>query len=123
MLKKDIFQLEVCDASIIGFKLRKVVGATYPGLAIDPNMKQPIVGLLAKNLTKKMVKKLDAFEGENYGRVPVEVKVKNDPNPQSAQVYLPNYSVILYGRWEFGHWCTHHMSKFLASLHDNCQIE
>ena len=122
MLKEDIFQLEVCDASIIGFKLHKVVGATYPGLAIDPNTKQPIPGLLAKNLTKKMVKKLDEFEGQNYGRAPVEVKVRNDPNPRSAEVYLPKYPVSLYGKWEFEHWYTHHLSKFLASLRDNCQI-
>ena len=122
MLQEEISQLEVCEALIIGFRLRKVVGATYPALAIDPDAKQPIAGLLAKNLTKTMIKKLDVFEGQNYERALVDVSVRNDPKVRKAETYLPKNLINLYGKWNFEYWREHHMLKFIKSLHDNCQI-
>ena len=107
---------------MFGFKICKVVGATYPALAIDPDAKHPITGLLAKNLTKTMVDKLDLFEGQNYGRAPIKVTVINDSKVQRAQAYLPKTLMNLYGEWNFEYWYENHMSDFITSLQDNCQI-
>jgi len=92
-------------------------------LAFDLDAKQPIAGLLAKNLTKTMVKKLDVFEGQNYERVPVKVKVINDTQAQRAEAYLPKTMTNLYGEWNFEYWYKHHMSEFITSLQNNCQIK
>jgi gamma-glutamylcyclotransferase (GGCT)/AIG2-like uncharacterized protein YtfP len=122
VLQEDTLRIEFCEASIVGCRLHKVIGATYPALVFDPDATQPIAGLLAKNLTKTMVEKLDVFEGQNYGRAPVEVTIKNHPNAQRAEAYLPKNLTNLYGKWVFEDWRKNHISKFIASLSDNCQI-
>ena len=123
VLQEEASCLDLCEAFVIGFKLRKVFGATYPALAIDPDAKQAIVGLLANNLTKTMVKKIDVFEGQNYGRHPVTVTSNNGSATETAEVYLPKNFAKLYGKWDFDHWRKNDMSKFLASLQDKCQIK
>ena len=70
-----------------------------------------------------MVKKLDVFEGQNYERAPVKVKVINDTQAQRAEAYLPKTMTNLYGEWNFEYWYKHHMSEFLMSLQKNCQIK
>ena len=122
VLQEEASCLDLCEAFVIGFKLRKVFGATYPALAIDPDAKQAIVGLLANNLTKTMVKKIDVFEGQNYGRNPVTVTSNNGPVTGTAEAYLPKNLTNLYGKWNFEYWRRHQMSDFLASLQDNGQI-
>ena len=123
MLQQDASRLELCEAFVIGYKLRKVTGATYPALAIDPNEQQPVAGLLAKNLTKMMVKKIDIFEGQSYGRTPVTISFTNSLTAGKAEAYLPKNLTNLYGKWNFEYWHKHHMTKFLASLHDSSQIK
>ena len=122
MLQEDASRLEVCEAFVIGFRLRKVIGASYPALAIDPNEEQPVAGLLAKNPTKTMVKKIDVFEGQSYERNHVTVTFNSNPSTGKAEAYLPKNLTNLYGKWNFEYWRRHHMSEFLTSLHDNGQI-
>ena len=55
--------------------MRNIGGKTYPALAIDPNANQAIA---------RALKKINVFEGPNYGETPVEVEVTNNPNPRSA---------------------------------------
>ncbi len=64
---------EAQEAVLCGYRRYLVVGAEYPGIRPSSDEKSEVSGLLLVGLMSHEVSIFDAFEGEAYQKLPVEV--------------------------------------------------
>ncbi len=77
------------ESTIVGYERRGVVGEHYPALvAANPKaIHDEVRGRLYLNVSAKDLEALDRFEGEQYQRLTLPVKVANG-DKLNAEVYL-----------------------------------
>ena len=87
-------------------------GRTYPALVAVPDGAAP--GTLLTGLSPADLAVLDAFEGPEYARRPVEVIVNG--GPRAADVYWPATGIAADApRWRLAEWVSRHKAAFLAA--------
>jgi gamma-glutamylcyclotransferase (GGCT)/AIG2-like uncharacterized protein YtfP len=87
-------------------------GRTYPALIEAPGGAAP--GTLLTGLTADDLAVLDAFEGPEYARRPVEIIVSG--TPRTADVYWPAIEIVATAPpWHLGAWTSRHKAAFLAA--------
>jgi gamma-glutamylcyclotransferase (GGCT)/AIG2-like uncharacterized protein YtfP len=101
----------MAPASAPGFAVVYYPGRVYPALV--PRQGSDAMGALLTGLSAMDLQLLDAFEGDEYRREPIQVQVGNDRIEATA--YLP---VIDVGSdaltWTLKHWQEAHKADVLA---------
>ncbi len=64
---------EAQEAVLGGYRRYLVIDEVYPGIRPSSNEKSEISGLLLVGLTSHEMSILDAYEGDDYKKMPVEV--------------------------------------------------
>lgn len=75
-------QLDVKPAFLLGYQRRRIKNADYPGLipSSSPDTStSSVLGTVVSNLTRADVFHLDRFEGSEYVKKPVKVRILNEP--------------------------------------------
>ncbi|NCA70865.1 MAG: gamma-glutamylcyclotransferase [Sphingobacteriia bacterium] len=88
-------------ATLLGYSRHAVRDQDYPG--IKPVAGARVQGVLYRNLDTLALRRLDAFEGEQYQRATIEV-ILPDGHRVSADTYVikPEHaSILLPGEWDF----------------------
>lgn len=88
-------------ATLVGFSRHAVRDADYPG--IRPAAGARVEGVLYRDLDTPALRRLDAFEGEQYQRETVEV-ILPDGHRLSADTYVikpEHLSILLPEDWDF----------------------
>ena len=102
------------EAELVGFRRLAVAGAGYPGLL---EAEQHVVrGVVYRDLATEDIARLDRFEGEEYRRIKVTVRLA-DGSELTCQTYLfrPEYRHRLSDReWSFEDFVSHGLAAFLA---------
>lgn len=87
------------DATLPGYRAAVLRGLAYPGLVVDPA--SHALGSLV-TVDRAGLRTLDAFEGAEYTRTDVVVRLA-DGSEAAAQTYLltgPSRSRVLPGTWD-----------------------
>ena len=96
-------------ATLADYCRHRVKGAPYPG--IIPEKGQSVRGIYATGLTDEHMQRLDRFEGSEYDRVTVKVKLIGEGNEadgveKETSVYVFNQpDDVERGEWDFEHFC------------------
>ena len=93
------------DCQVVFFPCR-----TYPALRQSPGASAP--GTLIEGLSDVDLLALDAFEGDEYRRGKIEVRVGGAA--ESAAVYWPAVAIEAGLEWRFEDWLARHKPAFLA---------
>lgn len=72
------------DATLDGFRRLTVIGDTYPALVAEPQAS--VGGVLYADVSADDVERLDAFEGSDYERIEVSVRLA-DGSSRCAHAY------------------------------------
>ncbi|RJE25179.1 AIG2-like family, partial [Aspergillus sclerotialis] len=77
-------ELDVKPALLHGYERRRVKEADYPGIIPSPSSSNSsntssVLGTLVSNLTSSDIVHLDRFEGPEYLKKPVKVRVLREP--------------------------------------------
>jgi gamma-glutamylcyclotransferase (GGCT)/AIG2-like uncharacterized protein YtfP len=105
----DMASLKAAQAD--GFVAITYPGRPYPALAPSPGASAP--GKLITGLSEKDWALLDAFEGEEYCRASMEIRVGN--LPQLTQAYFPTIVIPAQGAiWRLEDWTGLHKPRVLA---------
>lgn len=102
-------------ATLAGHRRHPVIGQHYPGMVPAPGA--AVAGVLYLDLPDAAWPRLDAFEGEEYDRVPVRVALA-DGSTLAAWTYLfkPRHASRLgAGEWDFEHFLRHGKARFEAA--------
>lgn len=102
-------------ATLHGHRRHPVLGQHYPGMV--PAADAAVTGVLYLDLPPVVWPRLDAFEGEEYARVPLAVSLA-DGRTVEAWTYLfkPRYGNRLGGGdWDFEHFLRHGKTAFEAA--------
>jgi gamma-glutamylcyclotransferase (GGCT)/AIG2-like uncharacterized protein YtfP len=100
-------------ARLSGFRRLRVEGASYPMLVADP---QGVVeGRLWRGATAADLRRLDAYEGEGYERVPIEVETASGERLR-AEVYLARPGRLRPSGepWDLASWQARFKRHYLA---------
>ena len=96
-------------ALLHGYSRRRVRNADYPGILPTPT--SSVFGTLVTGLTRANMAKLDYFEGDQYERRKVKVKVldqvgdvKGEGNVEGEEVEAEVYVFLEVGELEEGEW-------------------
>ena len=73
---REAASLQAMPAWLAGHARHPVVGQDYPGLIVQPDA-APVQGVLYPELAPAEFERLDAFEGEEYERLRVEVALQD----------------------------------------------
>jgi gamma-glutamylcyclotransferase (GGCT)/AIG2-like uncharacterized protein YtfP len=103
-------------ASLKAAQANGFVAITYPGRpypALVPSSGATTLGKLITGLSAEDWALLDAFEGEEYCRASIEIRVGN--LPQLAHAYLPAIAISAQGTtWRLEDWTSLHKPRVLA---------
>lgn len=106
--------LETSAAWMKDHRLYRVHGRSYPMICAAPG--GCVEGLLLAGLTAKQLHLLDAFEGEEYRRLPARVLSSGGVEIQ-AQVYRPRTGVRRDRRiWRYDQWSPRERRAMLARV-------
>ncbi len=97
-------QLNLFDGYLIGYKLFRVKNTNYPLILRDKSSSNKINGLVAMGLDKRVLRKLDMFEGKNYSRAEVSVFCKNDNKEIMSEIYVPKKTLQYTEEWTYENW-------------------
>lgn len=108
-------KLTIEPALLEGYCRRCVKGADYPGITADSN--HSVRGTYVTGLTAGDVQRLDLFEGHEYRKNKVKVKVLNDKDEtvreEQAITYLYTDIRWLHDQgWDFEHFKKEKMSAW-----------
>jgi gamma-glutamylcyclotransferase (GGCT)/AIG2-like uncharacterized protein YtfP len=74
-------------ATLVGFERRALRGRTYPGLVEAPDGSTE--GILYVDVSETALRRLDAFEGDEYERATVTVQTHGGPRTATTYVLAP----------------------------------
>ncbi len=104
-------------AQLRGYRIAKVTGGQFPGIAKSGNPSETVGGQLMEGFTKAAMERLDSYEDAFYDRVELEVALVSDDSDEravSAWAYVIPESlasaVLSPDRWDF--------EEFMASDYD-----
>ena len=97
-------QLNLFDGYLIGYKLFRVKNTNYPLILRDKSSSNKINGLVAMGLDKRVLRKLDMFEGKNYTRAEVSVFCNTDNKEIMAEIYVPKKTLQYTEEWTYENW-------------------
>lgn len=98
--------LALQPATAPGWRAQPLASAPYPVLVADPEHQAP--GVLAANVPAPVAARLDAYEGAEYCRHAIEVRLP-DGASRTAQVYVPRTARAPDpGAWDFAAWAEAH---------------
>ena len=109
-------QLNLVDAYLIGYKLYRVKNTNYPLIVREKSSSNKINGLVATGLDKRVIRKLDMFEGKNYSRSEVSVFRNTDNEEIMAEIYMPKKTLQYSEEWTYENWHKYQRQFF---LHDD----
>lgn len=92
-------------ATLQGFRRQRVRGASYPSLQRCDG--HAVAGILYLDVAPADLAALDAFEGEDYRRIPVQVALQVSPGSASARIAeleADTYLFIADAKVEPGDW-------------------
>ena len=96
---------ERLPATLQGFRRQRVRGETYPSLQRCEG--QAVAGVLYLDVAEADLAALDAFEGDDYRRIPVQVAVRSsgpaDPRP-TRMLAADTYLFVADAKVEPGDW-------------------
>ncbi len=98
-------KMNLIDGYLKGYKLFKVKNANYPLILRDLSSKSRINGLIAMDLDKQIIRKLDIFEGENYSRTKASAFRACDNIEINLEIYMPKKCLQFTEEWIFEDWC------------------
>lgn len=101
-------------AELHGYRMRRVIGTEYPGIVAAHG--ESVTGVLYDAVDEQSLRVLDAFEGEEYERMTVMVKLGSGEERQ-AFVYCicPQFrSHLSHETWEFERFMQTELQAFLA---------
>lgn len=118
VLQRDTGADDVLEAAeLANYGVYQVVGASYPQLVAEQGALA--VGACWYGLTADDFSILDRFEGANYHRVPVNVRVRgrNLTTDQmiAAQMYHCDIGLPIGDIWSFEAWCKTGLASFLSN--------
>lgn len=104
--------LKGATAVLDGYARHPVLGEDYPGMVPDPA--QSVSGILYRGLPHTALDRLDRFEGTEYIRCRVTVRVTSGLRiPAWAYVFRPELrSALAPGNWDYETFMTHHQARF-----------
>lgn len=94
-------ELAAEPATLAGYRRHPVRDEAYPGMRPTPG--HAVAGVLYRDAPPAAIERLDAFEGPQYERVTVGVRLA-DGNAIEADTYVfrPEYAgLLLPGDWDF----------------------
>lgn len=106
-------QFEFSKAHLTGYFRSRIHSEEYP--AITPREGADVPGIVYFNVNAQALSRLDAFEGEMYSRITVEVSPAKGAAYQ-AMVYVlkPEYKHILTGEaWSYDEFLSQGKEKFI----------
>ncbi|KAI8142056.1 Butirosin biosynthesis, BtrG-like protein [Fennellomyces sp. T-0311] len=80
--------LRLRPAILKGHRRHALKNLDYPGVVYTGREEDQVVGVLCEGLYSQDVKRLDAFEGDEYKRCSVEVTPTDGQTPVNCQVYI-----------------------------------
>ncbi|NMF90823.1 gamma-glutamylcyclotransferase family protein [Aromatoleum petrolei] len=110
-------------ASLDGYRRQPVRGQAYPGMV--PATEACVPGVLYLDLPASAWLRLDRFEGEEYERRQVVVRLQ-DGRTETAWTYVfrPGYAARLVdGEWEFERFLRTGKARFTAQYVDSDALE
>ena len=106
--------LTIHPATLEGWRRAIVRGRHYP--IVIPASGQSVEGLLADNMDSAGARRLDRFEGPEYRRVALDVRVQSGA-VRSAWIYVAiDPGVAAAGDWDLEDWRRRHRAAFLRWL-------
>lgn len=106
-------------AVLHGYCRHKVKGADYPAIVAEEN--QTVRGVFVTGLTEANMEKLDIFEGDEYDRKYVKVKlleknggkeVEGEEKEVAAYVFI-NPEAVEKGEWDYEHFRDEKMAHWI----------
>lgn len=113
--KKLIFS----EATLKGYGRYRLRGRVYPGIIKSAH--GSVRGLIWHGVDRRSLELLDAFEAEEYRRIPVTVR-GNDGKRYSAYTYVirPRYAKLLTREdWDLEEFRKIHLKQYLQRLASN----
>lgn len=102
-------------ATLAGYRRHPVADEAYPGMV--PAADAHVEGVLYRDLTPAAIARLDAFEGPQYRRDTVSVRLADGSTVVDAETYVfrPEFAhLLLPGDWDFEHFLRHGRAAFEA---------
>ncbi|HJV25632.1 MAG TPA: gamma-glutamylcyclotransferase family protein [Aromatoleum sp.] len=101
-------------ASLEGFRRQPVSGQTYPGMVPTAGARVP--GVLYLDLPASAWPRLDRFEGEEYERRQVVVRLADGrAEPAWTYVFRPEFATrLVEGEWDFERFLATGKARFMA---------
>lgn len=105
------------EASLTGYKRTAVKGQLYPVL-IPASGKQKVDGIIYFNISKKIVNRLDVFEGHTYFRQKVNVSLPGGSLiPAHVYILKKEYYYIIDNKdWDAQSFESEYLPLFLKSV-------
>ena len=111
VLGRSAAAIKISDAQAPGFDVVYYPGRVYPALVAAPDTTAP--GLLVMDLDALDISMLDAFEGDEYHRQAINVRLAG--TMLQAETYLPVATIPADSpRWSLAHWTMAHKPAVLA---------
>lgn len=101
-------------AWLSGYQIRRVSGTEYPGIVTAEG--EAVPGVLYAKVDDKSLRVLDAFEGEEYERNKVVVRLDSGEEVEAfAYCIRPQFRSHLSAEpWDFAHFMQTELQAFLA---------
>lgn len=110
VLGYDVNNSQLHPASLAGYEVRRVEGASYPMLVRTPTP-SIVNGLVMTQIDKAGLDRLDRFEGEDYQRITVDVLCASQQ--MKAQIYEPASHLKAAELWVFEKWYESDLTTFI----------
>lgn len=111
VLSRSTANLKISDAQAPGFGVVYYPGRVYPALVAVPDTTAP--GLVVMDLDAFDMAVLDAFEGDEYKRQAIGVRLAG--TMVQAQTYMPVVAIPADSpKWSLTHWTMAHKPAVLA---------
>ncbi len=101
-------------ATLVGYRRHPVAGEAYPGML--PTAGAQVDGVLYRDLTPAALARLDAFEGPQYRRETVSVRLADGSTVEAeTYVFRAEFADLLRpGDWDFDDFLRHGRAAFEA---------
>jgi gamma-glutamylcyclotransferase (GGCT)/AIG2-like uncharacterized protein YtfP len=99
-------------AELAGHVRHPVAGEDYPGVVAAPS--GSVAGILYRGLDADALARLDAFEGEMYERVPVQVNPVGGQSVTAWCYIFLDRARLLTGDWDHAAFLAEGKARFLA---------
>ena len=102
------------NAILHNYSRSGIIGKVYPGIA--PQDKAMVEGKFLRNIDPRSVEILDQFEGTQYQRTEVSVKINGSHEPAMTYVWIPKLRHLLTKReWDVREFQRVHLESYLVS--------